>query len=111
MLEEATAERLNEARADLFLLATFVSAGKVYFVAVHFVVKLQADNLVRWDVAPRGLNRKQKYNRLKIHGIQIHSRRMGSARKKLRRRTNAPTTRTMAKTAIDFAHRKPHPIG
>jgi hypothetical protein len=39
---------------------TLVSAGKVYFVGVHFVVKLQADNHVRWDVAPCGLNRKQK---------------------------------------------------
>jgi len=39
---------------------TSISSGKVYFVAPHLVVKLQADNLVRWDVAPRGLNRKQK---------------------------------------------------
>jgi hypothetical protein len=31
---------------------------KVYFVACRFDVKLQADNLVRWDVAER-LNRKQ----------------------------------------------------
>jgi hypothetical protein len=39
---------------------TSVSTGKVYFAALHLVVKLRADNLVRWDVAPRGLNRKQK---------------------------------------------------
>jgi hypothetical protein len=39
---------------------TSISSGKVYFVAPHLVVKLQADNLVRWDVAPCGLNRKQK---------------------------------------------------
>ena len=31
---------------------------KVYFIACRSVVKLQADNLVRWDVAER-LNRKQ----------------------------------------------------
>jgi hypothetical protein len=33
-------------------------AGKVYFVAWYYDVKLQADNHVRWDVAER-LNRKQ----------------------------------------------------
>jgi hypothetical protein len=36
-------------------------AGKVYFIAGHYDVKLQADNHVRWDVAER-LNRKQKTN-------------------------------------------------
>lgn len=40
-------------------IQTSVSSGKVYFTAWHFVVKLQADDLVRWDVAER-LNRKQK---------------------------------------------------
>ena len=34
------------------------TAGKVYFVAWYYDVKLQADNHVRWDVAER-LNRKQ----------------------------------------------------
>jgi len=33
-------------------------AGKVYFIAWYYDVKLQADNHVRWDVAER-LNRKQ----------------------------------------------------
>jgi hypothetical protein len=33
---------------------------KVYFTLYTFDVKLQADNLVRWDVVPLGLNHKQK---------------------------------------------------
>jgi hypothetical protein len=33
-------------------------SGKVYFIQWHYDEKLQADNLVRWDVAER-LNRKQ----------------------------------------------------
>ncbi len=28
-------------------------AGKVYFIAWHYDVKLQADNRVRWDVVLR----------------------------------------------------------
>ena len=39
-------------------LQDHIIAGKVYFVAWHYDVKLQADNHVRWDVAER-LNRKQ----------------------------------------------------
>ena len=40
-------------------LQDHIIAGKVYFVAWHYDVKLQADNHVRWDVAER-LNRKQR---------------------------------------------------
>jgi len=29
-------------------------AGKVYFIAYQYDVKLQADNRVRWDVVPSG---------------------------------------------------------
>ncbi len=50
--------RLLTGALDCFEL---VGAGKVYFIAGHYDVKLQADNHVRWDVAER-LNRKQKLN-------------------------------------------------
>jgi len=54
--------------------------AKVYFIASRFDVKLQADNLVRWDVAVR-LNHKQKTQKEREkHGIQIHRRRMGKTR-------------------------------
>ena len=84
-------------------LVLVIFLEKVYFIGCIFDVKLQADNPVRWDVAER-LNHKQKIQKVKHYGIQIYRRRMGEPRKKLRRRPQSPTPRTMAKATINIAY-------
>jgi hypothetical protein len=82
------------APAPLHPKATLLA--KVYFIASRFDVKLQADNLVRWDVAVR-LNRKQKtHKKVKNMAYKYIAEEWAKPEEKLRRRTHAPTPSTVA---------------